>query len=333
MNLAEAVGVLRAGKTIGKAGARAVMDEMVSGTASEDHMKDFLLAWNDRGPDALEIAGFAEGMRAAAVTVEVDRSPLVDTCGTGGDGLNTINISTAAAFVVCGAGVAVAKHGNRSVSSKSGSADVLEALGVIVDRDPQETKTAVEEKGFGFFFAPRCHPAMKHVGPVRKAMGVRTVFNLLGPLANPAGVKRQVVGVFDETVLDAYAHTMLELGCERALVVRGEEGMDEFSLAGPTVVRLAEKGDVKMFMVAPEDAGLTRAPVESLKGGDAEENARHMVDLLSGKAGPMLDAVLMNAGGALWAAGVVDGIEAGVEEARRSVSSGKAMGALEAAKG
>jgi anthranilate phosphoribosyltransferase len=330
MRLDTILEAVREGKTVGTDGARAAMEEIMSGAADAETVGALLLALNERGQDAEEIAGFAEGMRAKARSVRVSREPLVDTCGTGGDGLHTVNISTAAGLIAAGAGAACAKHGNRSVSSKCGSADVLEALGVPVDLSPEDAARAVEDTGFAFFFAPLYHPAMKHVAPIRKALGVRTVFNLLGPLANPAGVRRQVIGVYDGSLLDVYAATVGRLGAERSLVVRGEDGMDELTLSGKTYVRIVEAGKgIDSAEWTPEDAGLSRAPIEALRGGDARENGEALLRTLEGTPGAPLDAALYNAGAALYAAGLGADLKEGVALARESVESGKALAVLE----
>lgn len=318
------------GEALDLASARAAMDHLVSGAADAAQMSAFLLAIEARGVQPAELTGFALSLRAHAVTVSVARRPLIDTCGTGGDGLHTFNISTAAAFVAAGAGAAVAKHGNRSVSSKCGSADVLEALGVPVEAEAEAVRAALEETGFGFFFAPKFHPAVGHVSAVRKALGVRTVFNLLGPMVNPALVPRQVVGIYSEALLETYAAVLLELGLERALVVRGEDGMDELSLSGRTVVCHVEKGrPIGRTFLTPEDAGLKRADIETLRGGDAAVNARLLLQVLEGRPGPRLDATLYNAGAAVWIAGLAPDLRGGVEAARQSVASGRARGVLE----
>ena len=318
------------GEALDRASARAAMDHLVSGTADAARTSAFLLAVEARGVQAEELTGFAQSLRAHAVTVSVLRRPLIDTCGTGGDGLHTFNISTAAAFVAAGAGAAVAKHGNRSVSSKCGSADVLEALGVPIEGEGETVRAALEKTGFGFFFAPKFHPAVRHVSAVRKALRVRTVFNLLGPMVNPALVRRQVVGIYSEALLETYAAVLLELGLERALVVRGEDGMDELSLSGRTVVCEVEAGrPIRKMFLTPEEAGLKRADIETLRGGDAAVNARLLLQVLEGRPGPLLDATLYNAGAAVWIAGLAEDLRAGVEAARRSVASGRAQGVLE----
>jgi len=330
VTLREALERVRAGKTLGAARARAVMDAVMSGEADSEAVKGLLLALNARGHDAEEIAGFAEGMRASMKAVPWGRDASVDTCGTGGDGLHTVNISTTAAFIAAGAGAFCAKHGNRSVSSKCGSADVLEALGVPVDLSPEDALRALEETGFAFFFAPLYHPAMKHVAAVRRSLGVRTVFNLLGPLANPTGVRRQVIGVYDLSLLDVYARTVERLGARRALIVRGEDGMDELSLSGRTFVRIVEEGNpIRAEEVIPEDFGFARSPVEALRGGDAEANALALRRTLEGEAGAALDAALFNAGAAIFAAGLGTDIAEGVALARESVRGGKALAVLE----
>jgi len=321
---------LKSGGSLGHIEARSLMDILVSGDADTNAIKELLLALNTKTRSVEEISGFAEGMREAGIRVAIRREPVVDTCGTGGDGLQTFNISTTAAFVTAGAGVAVAKHGNRSVSSKCGSADVLEALGVAIDATPFEVRASIEEVGFGFFFAPKFHPAMKHVGAARRELGVRTVFNLLGPLGNPARVRRQVVGIYDGALLETYARVLLRLGAERVLVVRGEDGMDEFSLSAPTrVCHVDADRGIWQETVEPEDAGLKSCAPMDLAGGDAVHNARLLEEILGGAPGPRLDATLYNAAGALIAAGVAKNYKEGVALARISVSSGKARGVLD----
>jgi anthranilate phosphoribosyltransferase len=328
VNLQTAIAHVTAGKILAREQAQAVMEELVSGQASEENIKTFLLELNKRPYQRDELTGFAQGLRAKALKVNIQRQPVVDTCGTGGDGLHTVNISTAAAFVVAGAGVAVAKHGNRSVSSKCGSTDVLEELGVPVDLPAEETVARVEKAGFGFFFAPRFHPAMKHVGPVRKALGVRTIFNLLGPMVNPAGVKRQVVGVYDPDLLETYAHVLLDLGAERVLVVRGEDGMDEISPAAPTRVCLGENGQVRSFTVTPEDLGLPRRDLEEIRGGDARTNAAAIRGALSDSHPAVHDAICLNAAAALVAAGTTDDLSAALLAAAGAIKNGNARKAL-----
>jgi anthranilate phosphoribosyltransferase len=318
------------GRSIGRDRARQTMGFMMSPDGGEARIAAFLAALEAKGVDQEELTGFAEGMRARAVTVQVDREPLVDTCGTGGDGLETFNFSTAAALVVAGAGIAVAKHGNRAVSSKSGSADLLEYLGIRLDRPAEAVKQSIEDVGFGFFFAPNFHPSMMHVAPVRKALGIRTVFNLLGPLANPAQVRRQVIGISRPSFAPAYAHVLAQLGAERAMVVHGEDGMDEFTLTGKTRIYHVEgDGRIHTEEVAPEDVGLKRVAPEALRGGTVQENAGLLESLLQGAQGPLLDCTLLNAAASLVVAGTADTLAQGMDQARESVQSGSAMKVLE----
>ncbi len=317
------------GETLGRQGARSAMDALVSGEASEIHAAAFLGALQARGPDEDELIGFSQSLRAHAIRIAIARAPLVDTCGTGGDGLGTFNFSTAAALVAAGAGAAVAKHGNRAVSSRSGSADVLEALGVVADAPPETVRRSVEETGFGFLFAPRFQPAMRHVAPVRRELGVRTVFNLLGPLANPAGVLRQVVGVYDEALVPVLARVLAGLGAERAMVVHGEDGMDEVSLAAPTRVAHVDAGrGIWMETLTPEDAGLRRAGLPARRGGDAAANARLLEEVLAGRDGPLADGTCLNAAAVLVVEGCVSTIREGIAAARDTIASGRALDVL-----
>lgn len=316
-----------------RAEASSAMERLINPDTSDAERGAFLVAMNARPPSAEELAGLAEALRSHAVSFPAVSRPLVDTCGTGGDGLHTVNISTTAAFIAAGAGAAVAKHGNRAVSSKAGSADVLEALGVPLDLEPAAAAQSLEEAGFAFLFAPRYHPAMAAVAPARKALGVRTVFNLIGPLVNPARVRRQVVGIFDAGLLKTYAEALLALGSERALVVRGEEGMDELSVCGPTRIIHAEPGrGVSEAETTPEAVGLKRRVLSELAGGDAAQNAGSLEAALGGAPGAGLDAALFNAAGALVAAGLADTLKAGLGLARESVGSGAAKAALDRAR-
>lgn len=322
------------GESLTREEAATALEALVSPATTDDERRAFLTGMNARRPAAGELAGLAEALRAKAVALPpVARGPLLDTCGTGGDGLGTVNLSTAAAFVAAGAGAAVAKHGNRAVSSQAGSADVLEALGVPVDLGPQEAARALEGAGFAFLFAPRYHPALAAVGPARKSLGVRTVFNLLGPLVNPAQARRQVVGVYDDALLGVYAEVLLSLGAERALVVRGAEGLDELSVCGPTRVLHAEPASgVRETTATPEALGLARRAVGELAGGTAAENAAVIVAVLEGRPGAVADAVALNAGAALVAGGLAETLSAGLARARESLASGAARAALESAR-
>ena len=318
------------GKRLDRKEAGAAMDILVSGQAQDAQTAAFLGAIESRGVNREELIGFAQILRQRAVTVAISRESLIDTCGTGGDGLHTFNLSTAAAFVAAGAGAAVAKHGNRSVSSQCGSADVLEALGVAIEDDPPAVQKSVEEIGFGFFFAPRFHPAVRHVSAVRRALGVRTVFNLLGPLINPALVRRQVVGLYDGSLLETYAEVLLDLGVERAMVVRGEDGMDELTLTGRTFICHAQRQKgVWTEIISPEDVNLNRVMPEALRGGTAADNARLLTEVLEGRPGPLLDATLYNAAAAIMVAGLADSLKDGVALARESIRSGRARKVLE----
>jgi anthranilate phosphoribosyltransferase len=253
----------------------------------------------------------------------------IDVVGTGGDASGSYNISTCAAFIVAGTGVPVAKHGNRALSSHSGAADVLAALGVRIDIPPDHISRCIAQAGIGFMFAPAHHPAMRHVGPTRVELGTRTIFNLLGPLSNPAGVKRQMVGVFSKQWVEPLAHVLGNLGSERAFVVHGSDGLDEITIAGPTAVASLENGEVKTFDIAPEDVGLARAKPEALRGGDADHNAKALLGVLKGQRGAFRDVAVLNAAAALVVAGKAADLKAGVALAGKSIDSGEAEGALE----
>ena len=316
------------GRSLSAEQAREAFDLMMSGAATPVQMSAFLMGLRVRGETVEEIAGGAAAMRAHAVPVEpVDGA--VDTCGTGGDGLGTRNISTATAFVVAGCGVPVAKHGNRAASSRSGSADVLAALGLQLDLEPDAITRLMRETGFGFLFAPKHHGAMRHVAPVRAELGCRTIFNLLGPLSNPAGAKRQLVGVFAERWVEPMAHVLAALGAECAWVVHGSDGLDEITTTGPTFVAEVRDGAVQTFTVTPEDAGLARARLADLKGGTPEENAQAIRDLLDGAPGPYRDIVLLNAAATLIVAGKADSLKDGTVLAAEAVDTGRARRVLE----
>jgi anthranilate phosphoribosyltransferase len=269
-------------------------------------------------------------MREHVRPVAASRRPLVDTCGTGGDAIKTFNVSTAAAFVAAGAGVAVAKHGNRSVTSKCGSADVLEALGIRFDLTPEECGRAIDEVGLGFMFAPSYHPAMKHAGPVRRELGVRTVFNMLGPLTNPAGAEAQVLGVYSRALTEVHAGVLRNLGSRRAFVVHGAGGLDEMSSFGETRVTELNDGELRSYDLSPEEAGIRRAAgPEAVRGGSPEENARTLVSVLEGEQGPARDIVLLNAAAAIAAGGLAATLAAAVPMAAEAIDSGRALGKLE----
>ncbi len=312
--------------------SREAILHIMQGKFSADQVKTFLLALREKGEALSEVIGAARAMREQAVPLKLSR-PAVDTCGTGGDGLKTLNISTVTALVVAGAGVAVAKHGNRSVTSACGSADLLEALGVKVDVEPAVVERCIQDAGFGFLFAPRFHPAMRAVASIRRELGVPTIFNLLGPLTNPAGVRRQLVGVADAAKLDLYAQALEALGAEKGLVVRGEDGQDELSVTGPTEVRelgvVGVQSRILPYQVTPEQFGLPRASLQDLVGGSVEENTRLARRVLTGDRGPIRDAVLLNAAAVLYVAGEAGGIRNGLILAADAIDSGTAAAVLE----
>jgi anthranilate phosphoribosyltransferase len=307
--------------------ASAVLDEIMDGRASEVQTAAFLVALRAKGETVAELVGLARTMRRLAATVETDRHDLVDTAGTGG-GPSTFNISTAAALVAAGAGCAVAKHGNRSSTSKCGSADVLEALGVRIDLGPAEVARCIEEVGFGFMFAPRYHAAMKHVMPVRKELAVRTIFNFLGPLTNPAGADRQLLGVSDSRYQETIAEALVGLGCERALVVRGADGVDEISIASETRIIEVKDGKTDEWFTSPDDVGLDQDELEAVAGGTPEHNAGVITAVLDGQDGPVRDVTLLNAGAAILVGGGADDLAGGVDRAREAIESGAAREVL-----
>jgi anthranilate phosphoribosyltransferase len=317
------------GRALSRAQARAALSAIADGEGTPAQLAAFLAALKVRGETYDELVGFAEVMRARLVKVEIRRQPLVDTCGTGGDGLGTFNISTTAAFVAAGAGAAVAKHGNRGVSSKSGSADVLEALGVNTQLSAAQAARCVEKAGIGFLFAPAYHPAMKALAPIRRELGVRTVFNALGPMCNPAGARHQVMGVYAEELLEPAARALGELGARRALVVRSEDGLDELSIGAPTRVVDWNGRRLMRYSVDARALGIRRAPMKALRGGDARRNAAIAEEVLSGRKGPRRDVVALNAAAALLAAGVASSFKDGLERAAAALDAGLAYAALD----
>jgi len=312
--------------------AEALMEEILSGRVATPEIVRLLMALNRRSLEVQELAGFAQVMRRRATPVFLDgeaRPPsMVDTCGTGGDGSKTFNISTAAAIVAAAAGARVAKHGNRAASSQSGSADVLEALGVRIDLPFERYGQAIRQIGIGFLFAQAAHTATRHATPARKQIGVRTVFNLLGPLTNPAGAQAQVLGVFTLDVMDLVAATLAELGTGHAFVVHGAGGLDEISLAGPTVVVEVREGVIRKFSVTPEEFGVKPAPLAAVRGGTAIENAKLIQRILDGEAGPPRNIVVINAAAALVAAGISENFREAADLARSAIDSGKASKTL-----
>jgi anthranilate phosphoribosyltransferase len=319
------------GRDLSRDDARAVMDEIMAGEATQAQIGGFLVALRMKGETPDEIAGFAEAIRARGVSVAPQRVDLVDTAGTGGDGQATINISTAAALVAAAAGAGVAKHGNRAVSSASGSADVLEALGFVLDPPPERIAQSIDELGFGFLFAPAHHPGFRHAAPVRKELALRTVFNVLGPLSNPAGARAQIVGVYDPALVRTIAEVLARLGAHRAYVVHGAFGVDELSPAGPNLVCEVVSGEVHDRTIDPLDLGVPRCAPEELRGGSPAENAAVIRSVFAGDdRGAKRDAILLNAAGAIAAGGHAEDLREGLEVARRAVDSGSAAERLDA---
>jgi len=308
--------------------AAGVMEEIMEGQAPPALLGAFLVALRMKGETPDEIAGLARVMRAKALRVETD-GPVVDTCGTGGDGQGTFNISTAAAFVVAGAGLTVAKHGNRAASSQCGSADVLEALDVKIELTPAQVRACLDEVGFGFMFAQAFHPAMRHAAPTRRELGTRTVFNILGPLCNPAGARHQLIGVARPELVDLVSEALLRLGAKHVLVVHGEQGVDELVLSGPSIVAELQGGAIRRYTTDPQDLGLARTPLAALAGGTAQENAATMRHVLAGETGPIRDAVLLNAAAAIVAGDHAGDLRQGLALARVSLESGAALSKLD----
>ncbi|HVI27351.1 anthranilate phosphoribosyltransferase [Hansschlegelia sp.] len=317
------------GRPLDRMEAEAAFGQLMAGEATSAQLGGFLMALRVRGETVDEIAGAVAAMRARMTPVAAP-ADAVDVVGTGGDGSGSVNVSTCAAFVVAGCGVPVAKHGNRALSSRSGSADVLRALGVSVDIDANRISACIAEAGIGFMFAPNHHSAMRHVGPARTELGVRTIFNLLGPLSNPAGVRRQMVGVFARRWVVPIAEALAQLGSERAWVVHGSDGLDEITTSGPTFVASLENGAVTTFEVSPEDAGFAPHPVGALAGGDAESNARAMRQVLEGRPGAYRDVAILNAAAALVVAGRAATLGEGAALAVAALDSGAALARLEA---
>ena len=316
--------------TLTEAEAHGAMGIIMDGEATPAQIASFITALAVRGETVEEITGFARAIRERAVTIAPRVDHIVDIVGTGGDRLNTFNISTVAAFVIAGAGGHVAKHGNRAASSKCGAADVLEALGVNLQAPPEVVQACVEDVGFGFMFAPHFHPAFKHALAPRREIGIRTVFNILGPLTNPARARRYLQGAPSPAHTELMARVHAALGADRAFVVHGQDGMDEISICAPTQVSEVADETVRTYTLSPEELGFTRAPLEAIRGGSPEENAEICVSILQGERGPRRDVVLLNAGTALVAAGVAGKIVDGVMLAARSIDSGEAYAKLEA---
>ena len=321
------IGKTASGQSLTEDEATAAFEIIMSGAASPTQIASLLTALAVRGETVEEITGAARIMRAKALAVSAPNGA-VDTCGTGGDASGTYNVSTAVAIVVAACGVPVAKHGNRKASSKSGTADVLEALGVNLDVTPDVVEKALRDANIGFLFAQKHHSAMKHMAPVRAELGIRTIFNLLGPLSNPAGAKRQLLGVFSADWLEPMAETLKALGSERAWIVHGSDGLDELTVTGPSTVAELNEGSVSTFEVTPEEAGLSRYEPDDLKGGEPEDNAKALSSLLDGTPGAYRDIVLLNAAAALIVAGKVSGFKEGAAMAAEAIDDGKAKDTL-----
>jgi anthranilate phosphoribosyltransferase len=322
------IGKVATGAALGRDEAAGAFEQMMAGEATPSQMGALLMALRVRGETVDEITGAVTAMRAKMVRVQAPPDA-IDVVGTGGDASGSFNISTCAALIVAGAGVPVAKHGNRALSSKSGAADVLAALGVNIDLNPEQIGHCIREAGIGFMFAPAHHPATKNVGPTRAELGTRTIFNLLGPLSNPAGVKRQMVGVFSKQWTEPLAHVLKNLGAESVWVVHGSDGLDEVTTSGPTSVSALENGVIRNFEIAPEDVGVRKVKPEELRGGDAATNARAVQEVLEGKQTAFRDVALLNAAAALVVSGKAKDLQAGFKLAAHSVDSGEAEGRLD----
>ena len=319
-----------AGKHLSVEEMEQAMSAIMEGKVSDTQLAGFLVGLRMKNEAIEEITGAAKVMRDKALTVDVDKENLIDTCGTGGDGSNSFNISTTVAFVLAGAGLLVAKHGNRSVSSKSGSADVLESLGVDLNLKPFQVENCIKEVGIGFLFAPVFHKAMKYAIPARKELEVRTIFNILGPLTNPAAADYQILGVYDPDLIEPMAEVLRNLGVKRAMVVHGAGGLDEFSLMGENKVAYLNQGKIDYLFISPEEFGLNKADVDAIKGGNSEENSQIMLSIFKGDKGPKRDIVLFNAAAALKVAGQVNSFKEGIEKAGHIIDSGAALDKLQA---
>jgi anthranilate phosphoribosyltransferase len=326
--LTRSIDALASGRDLSLDDAADVLSVIMAGNASEIQIAAFLIALRCKGETVEELAGLARTMRERATRVQVNRTEMLDTAGTGG-GRRTFNVSTTAALIAAGAGCTVAKHGNRSATGLSGSADVLEALGARIDLTPQAVARCIEDIGFGFMFAPAHHQATRYVVPVRRELSVRTIFNFLGPLTNPAGATRQLIGVSDPSYLETMAGALALLGTEHALLVSGEDGVDELSISAPTIVVEVLDGELRRYTVSPEDVSLSVAPPERVPGGDPAQNADTARRIFAGEAGPARDLAVLNAGAAIYAAGGSETLEQGVRAAEQAIDEGAAATALE----
>lgn len=325
----EAIAKVIKGTDITEAEMIEVMNEVMTGAASPAQIGSFITALRMKGETVDEITGAAKVMRDKATKVEAPVADIIDTCGTGGDESMTFNISTASAFVAAGSGITVAKHGNRSISSKSGSADVLRALGVNIEVEVSRVEECLKKAGIGFLFAPALHGAMKYAAPVRREIGIRSIFNILGPLTNPAGAKRQIIGVYDPALTDTLAKVLFNLGSVHAFVFRGEDGLDEITLTDETKVTELKDGSIRTYHLKPEDLGFERCSLKDLQGGDPDVNAGIILDVLNGKKGPARDVVILNSAAAITVGGKTHCMEEGVAIARGVIDSGAALEKLE----
>ncbi len=321
----EALSQIVSGSDLTMAESRAVMSEIMKGEATQAQIGAFITALRMKGETVDEIAGCAQAMRESAIQVKPKRNQLVDTCGTGGDGKGTFNISTTVAFVAAGAGLAVAKHGNRSVSSKCGSADLLQALGVNLELSPEQVARCIDEVGIGFLFAPKLHPAMKHASAPRREIGLRTIFNILGPLSNPAQAKRQLLGVYDSDLTELMAEVLRALGTEHAFVVHGADGLDELSVTGQNKISRLHNGRIETYFLDPQDLGLPRGRLSDLAGGTAEDNVTITKALLKGERGPKRDVILLNAAAVLIAGDKASSFNEGLVLAAEVIDNGSAQ--------
>ena len=327
--IAETLEQLIQGRSLDERASEALINAVMNGEAEPAQIAGLLVALRAKGETVDELVGAARAMRAHAVRVTPQRTNLIDTAGTGGDGSGTFNISTTAALIAAAGGAAVAKHGNRAASSRSGAADLLEALGVGIELSPELAAACIDEVGFGYLHAPAHHPAMRHAGPVRRALGVRTIFNLLGPLTNPAGARRQVIGVAARDSVEPIAQALHRLGCEHGLVVHGEPGIDELSPVGLTLVATVTPAGVELGELDARELGLPRCTLADLRGGDAADNARITEAIFAGEPGPPADAACLNAGAALFVSGVSGSLADGLALARTTIASGAAHDTLE----
>jgi len=341
MDIVEAIKRVVEGQHLSRDEAESVMSGVMCGRATDAQIAAFLVGLRMKGETVGELVGFAAAIRLKAARVRpnsdvtaslsgTDREMLVDTCGTGGDATGTFNISTATAFVLAGSGIRVAKHGNRSVSSLCGSADVVEALQIRIDLSPESVARCIDEVGIGFLYAPLLHDAMRYVMLARREMKIRTIFNLLGPLCNPADANAQVLGVYSEKLTETMAHVLQELGARRALVVHGIDGLDEITITGESKISEVREGAIRTYYVTPEDFGLQRAPIDEIRGGDAVMNAEIIRSILSGASGARRDVVLLNAAAGLVAGGRAENLRRAIDLARSSIDSGNALAKLEA---